>query len=193
MGDAFFLSVLPNFPPLSRYLVSEILEAGDCNEAIDDWGKLGRQLNLARHWPLIQRRFAKTRNTDRAKSCIKIADEAEKLVDLLDGSSGDLSSWKAHVLRLSLEARREAEREIPAMNVPYSGFDWLVGHYLAEIYCTLSGRSVGFSTDQEGQRGGPFVRFVEAVLECNNIRTGNDAPYSKETIAKAIGHVARAS
>jgi hypothetical protein len=53
--------------------------------------------------------------------------------------------------------------------------------YLANQYTEVAGKKAGVSTDKEGQRGGPFVRFVQETAR----QMGANIP-SGESIASAL-------
>jgi hypothetical protein len=174
-------------------MVEEILKAADCPHSTVDRDKLGRELALRNHWKAIQPLFSKASVTEKAKFASKVAEKAEKLLDLLLKNSSSNIAWKASVLKLSQEARIEAEREIPTMDLAVSAVEWVIGEYLADIYFRISGQKAGYSTKpSNGERGGPFVAFVEAVFRHNDIRNDDGNPYSKETIKKALTRVTQA-
>lgn len=194
MSDWLFLLPLDNLTPLPSSAVDEILKAADCGPSTVDRQKLARELALRNHWQGIQPLFAKSAMREEAKFANKVADEAEKLFDLLlESPSGSFSAWKTTILELSLDARRQAERQLPTMDLAVSALEWVIGEYLAAIYSRLSGRKAGFSTNSYSeQRGGPFVAFVETVFRHNDIHKDDGPPYSKETIKKALSRVKQA-
>jgi hypothetical protein len=66
-----------------------------------------------------------------------------------------------------------------------SAFDWLVGVRLATVYKRHSGQPAGRSRMNNGQVGGPYIRFVQATLrELGILNRGK--PYSRETIARSF-------
>lgn len=193
MGDCLLFIPLAHHQPLSCSALDDILKAAGCPDANVDRDKLKRELALANHWESIQPLFANSAVTDQVVSARKIADEAERLLDrLFENPSSNLSKWKAPLLELAREARREAELVLPRMDLAVSAIQWVIGEYLAGIYLRVTGRKAGVSTNQDSQRGGPFVRFVEAVLHFNNICNDDGTPYSTETIKKALSQVRKA-
>lgn len=193
MSDYLFFIPLAHQQPLPCSAVDEILKAAGCPDAKVDREKLRRELALGNHWESIKPLFAKSGVTAQAAFARKVADEAERLLDrLLENPSSSLSKWKAPLLKLSQDARREAELALPRMDLAVSPIQWVIGEYLAKIYVRISGQKPAVSTNQENQRRGPFVRFVEAVLHFNNIRNDDGAPYSTETIKKALSQARKA-
>jgi hypothetical protein len=81
----------------------------------------------------------------------------------------------------------EASKRIRAelgMNT-LSAFDWFVGVYLARVYERHFGQPAGRSRMNNGQVGGPYIRFVQAMLRESGI-LNRRKPYSRETIARAV-------
>ena len=68
----------------------------------------------------------------------------------------------------------------------HSRFEDLVGDYLSAVYLQHIGREPGISRGADGAPGGPFLRFVLAVLDSNAIR---EKSYTPESVATAFAKV----
>ena len=66
----------------------------------------------------------------------------------------------------------------------HSTFEQLVGEHLAEVYREFICREPGVARTPDGKAGGPYVRFISAVLKFEGI-TYNGRPYATESIATA--------
>jgi hypothetical protein len=72
-----------------------------------------------------------------------------------------------------------------------SAVDVLMGDILGTVYCEhFPDHKPGYTTRESGTRGsqsdGPYIRFVEAVLESFEIKTPQGKNYTRSTIAKAV-------
>lgn len=194
MSDLLFFIPLKNQPSLSLSAVDEILTAVRYTPLDINHEMLARELTLAPRWQTIKFLFSKSRMAAKAKLTNEVVDEAEKLLDLLRKvPSNSLSTWTDTILKLAQDARREAVLDVPCMELRVSAIEWLIGEHLAGIYTRVFGRKAATSKDPyTGQIGGPFVRFIEAVLQHNGICTDNGSPYTKSTIAQALKRVREA-
>lgn len=66
----------------------------------------------------------------------------------------------------------------------HSTFEQLVGEHLAKVYREFICREPGVARTKDGKPGGPYVRFISAVLKIEGI-TYNGSPYTTASIAKA--------
>jgi len=179
-------------------------------KTVQDFARLGRDLAWARTW--YDTREALTDLPDRQAKISQIEKTARKLSSLLEDDEAwaakaissalaDINPKKATtVVRLIAAAAKnynklikqpawgpEASKGISAelgMNT-LSAFDWLVGVRLATVYERHFGQPAGRSRMNNGQVGGPYIRFVQATLrELKILNRGK--PYSRETIARSV-------
>jgi hypothetical protein len=69
-----------------------------------------------------------------------------------------------------------------------SPFQWLAGAYLADDYRVCFGREPTLNRATDGTLRGPFIRFVEHVLDEFDAKNGSRR-YSREAIADALTDV----
>ena len=82
-------------------------------------------------------------------------------------------------------ATKASKRISAELGMTLSAFDWLVGVHLATVYERHFGQPAGRSRMNNGQVGGPYIRFVQATLrELGILNRGK--PYSRETIARSF-------
>ncbi|WP_339038121.1 hypothetical protein WHZ78_09525 [Bradyrhizobium symbiodeficiens] len=188
MSDWLFLLPTDRVKPLSLDAVDEILLSVKLPHPFVDREQLQKELALSDRWKSIEHICNKSAKAERAKSATAIAKQADVLLDLLlESPVVTLSRHAASVLALSDQARRAVERDVPKPDIAISAFDWLIGHYLASIYKRAFGRdAVTSKHPQTGKVSGPFVRFVESVLQRNNVTKPDGTPYATGSIDGAL-------
>jgi hypothetical protein len=175
---------------------------------IENVAELRRNLEWARTWYVTRKKLATDLPKRKAK-VVEIEKAARKLSSLLadEDAWGEISWATANVhldprivLKLIVMAAEDyntpdeepawaaeaAKRMTAELGInTLSAFDWLVGVHLATIYERHFGQPAGRSRMDDGQVGGPYVRFVQATLrELGILNRGN--PYRPETIARAL-------
>ena len=170
---------------------------------------LRRDLDWTRTW--YDTRKDLTDLPDRQEKVGQIEKTARKLSSLLEDDEAwaakaissalaDINPKKATtVVRLIAEAAKNYNKPIkqPAwatkaskrmsaeLAMTLSAFDWLVGVHLPTVYEGHSDQPAGRSRMNNGQVGGPYIRFVQATLrELGILNRGK--PYSRETIARSF-------
>jgi hypothetical protein len=120
--------------------------------------------------------------------------ETDQLVDDLCGLENRLTSAKQDLItkfELGLDWLEETELRLPpgALSARFKGappFEWLVGHFLPEVFQVCFGRKATLRRPPpKNAPDGPFVKFAEQVLTEFSIKVAG-RPYQRESIAKAL-------
>jgi len=178
-------------------------------KTVQDCARLRRDLDWTRRWYDIRKKL--TDLPDRREKVGQIEKVARKLSSLradddawaaisISSALADINLRARTVVELIAAAAKDYNKPIkqPAwateaskgmsaelgMNT-LSAFDWLVGVRLATVYERHFGQPAGRSRMNNGQVGGPYIRFVQATLrELKILNRGK--PYSRETIARSL-------
>jgi hypothetical protein len=123
----------------------------------------------------------------------------EKSASRSRDTAPSLEALRAGLVRLARQADRELSSKRTSSAAPWptemSATDWLVGVELPRIYKRWFNMEPGASRssrddhDFSNRAGGPFVRFVEAVLSDQGIISQRGTGYTRETIAREFTRI----
>jgi hypothetical protein len=173
-----------------------------------NFANLRKDLDFAKTWFAVQRKISQGNDLPKKLDAVKRA--IQKLSNALDDDGvkfalrfsivteilGNLDTLASHIAlitdiqikdgEMSQEELEVNSRLASELNIgTASSFEWLAGKHLAVIFERHFRREARISRNPDtGHVNGPYIRFVEAVLNKLDIQKGGK-PYAPESIAKA--------